>query len=80
MNMKIGQRKIDTAPIARALAKNPPIEESPVMTKNLSYLNRMVGKSKPAKIDMKAYKEAQVKVNSYKAQTNLSYLNMILAK
>lgn len=75
MYMKLGQRKIDVKGI-----KEEEFKSAPVMTKNLSYLNRVVGKSKPVKIDMTAYKEAQAKLNSYKPQANLSYLNMILSK
>lgn len=75
MRMKLGQRKIDIKGI-----KAEEFKASPVMTKNLGWINGIVGKSKPAKIDMKIYKEAQAKVNSYKPQANLSYLTNLLSK
>lgn len=83
MRMKLGQRKIDVAPIARALAKNPPIEESPVMTKNLGWISNIVGKkTKPVINTAKAkqLEEARTRVNSYKPQANLSYLTNLLSK
>jgi hypothetical protein len=80
--MKLGQRKIDVAPITRALAKNPPVEATPVMTKNLGWINNMVGKkTKPAINTAKAKQLEEVtRVNSYKPQANLTYLNMLLKK
>jgi len=82
MKMKLGQRKIDVAPITRALAKNPPVEATPVMTKNLGWINNMVGKkTKPVINTAKAKQLEEVtRVNSYKPQSNLTYLNMLLKK
>jgi len=82
MRMKLGQRKIDVAPITRALAKNPPVEASPVMTKNLGWINNIIGKkTKPVINTAKAKQLEEVtRVNSYKPQSNLTYLNMLLKK
>lgn len=83
MRMKIGQRKIDIAPIARALAKNPPVEASQVMNSNLGWINNIVGKKTKPVIDTakaKQLEEARTRVNSYKPQSNLTYLNMLLSK
>lgn len=78
MYMKPGQRKIDL----KGIKAEEFIPESPVMTSNLGWINRIVGKSKPVVDTTKAKKleEARARVNSYKPQANLSYLNMILSK
>jgi len=77
MYMKPGQRKIDIQGI-----KFEEFKAAPVMNSNLGWINRIVGKSKPV-IDtarVKQLEETRVRVNSYKPQTNLSYLNMLLKK
>lgn len=77
MYMKPGQRKIDMIHVGEF------IPESPVMTKKLGWINNIVGKkTKPVINTAKAkqLEEARTRINSYKPQANLSYLNMLLSK
>lgn len=78
MYMKLGQRKIDMPTITEEhfVAK-------PVMTKNLGWINNIVGKKTKPVIDTakaKQLEETRARANSYKPQANLSYLNMLLSK
>jgi hypothetical protein len=76
--MKLGQRKIDIQGI-----KAEGFKGTPVMTKNLGWINNIVGKKSKPVIDTaraKQLEEARTRVNSYKPQSNLSYLNMLLKK
>lgn len=76
MRMKIGQRKIDIKGI-----KMDNFVATPVMTKNLGWINNIVGKSKPV-IDIakvKAAQEAQARIDT-KPQANLGYLTWLLNK
>jgi hypothetical protein len=53
------------------------------MTKNLGWINNIVGKKSKPVIDTataKQLEEARTRVNSYKPQSNLTYLNMLLKK
>ncbi len=74
MKMKIGQRKIDIKGIEAEGFKG-----TPVMTKNLGWINSIVGKSKPV-IDMAKVKAAQEAVINTKPQANLGYLTWLLNK
>jgi len=76
MRVKLGQRKIDIKGI-----KAEGFKGTPVMTKNLGWINNIVGKSKPV-IDMakvKAAQEAQARIDT-KPQSNLGYLTWLLNK
>jgi len=78
MYMKPGQRKIDMPTITEEH-----FVASPVMTKNLGWINNIVGKKTKPVINTAKAKQLEVartRVNSYKPQSNLTYLNMLLKK
>ena len=72
MRVKLGQRKIDVKGI-----KAEGFKGTPVMTKNLGWINNIVAKSKPV-IDMAKVKAAQEAVVNTKPQSNLGYLTWLL--